>query len=267
MKSPFPGMDPYLEQYWGDAHTSLATYVKDNLQRQLPTDLIARVQEHVAVESADTYGNESQSYYPDVRVEESRKKSARQSKSSRSSLAVVDFVEVSRKSEPMTQRSIRIIAPKSGNRIVTAIEIISPSNKIGVIGRTAYEKKRNELLEAEVSLVEIDLIREGIPNLAVRASSIPRQHRQPYRICIVRSWRADIARIRGVSLQQRLPVVPIPLREYDDEIFLDLQAMIDMVYENGRYDHSDYGQELDPPLSKADAKWANALLREKGLRE
>jgi len=70
MKSPFPGMDPYLEDYWGDTHTTLATYARDQLQRQLPEDLIACVEEHmtVGVEGADD--PESHRYYPDVRVEE-----------------------------------------------------------------------------------------------------------------------------------------------------------------------------------------------------
>ena len=39
MKSPFPGMDPYLEQYWGDVHQSVITYVRDWLQSRLPGDL------------------------------------------------------------------------------------------------------------------------------------------------------------------------------------------------------------------------------------
>ena len=36
MRSPFPGMDPYLEQFWGDVHHRLITYTCDALQRHLP---------------------------------------------------------------------------------------------------------------------------------------------------------------------------------------------------------------------------------------
>ena len=32
MASPFPGMDPYLEQFWGDVHHALITYARDQLQ-------------------------------------------------------------------------------------------------------------------------------------------------------------------------------------------------------------------------------------------
>ena len=43
MHSPFPGMNPYLEQYWGDIHQRLIIYSSDALQKQLPGDLRARV--------------------------------------------------------------------------------------------------------------------------------------------------------------------------------------------------------------------------------
>ena len=43
MNSPFPGMDPYLEQYWQDVHARLILYACDQLEDQLPGNLIARV--------------------------------------------------------------------------------------------------------------------------------------------------------------------------------------------------------------------------------
>ena len=43
MKSPFPGMDPYLEQRWRDLHTRLVHYSCDEIQTRLPTDLFAHV--------------------------------------------------------------------------------------------------------------------------------------------------------------------------------------------------------------------------------
>ena len=50
MKSPFPGMDPYLERHWLDVHGSLNLYIRDELQPQLPADLAARMEESVYVE-------------------------------------------------------------------------------------------------------------------------------------------------------------------------------------------------------------------------
>src|SRR5437764_11551840 len=48
--SPFPGMDPWLELDWGDVHHSLIQYSRDALQKQLPNDLLARVNERAFVE-------------------------------------------------------------------------------------------------------------------------------------------------------------------------------------------------------------------------
>lgn len=49
--SPFPGMDPYLEQHWGDVHQRFMTYACDQLQEHMPKGLRARMEERVFVES------------------------------------------------------------------------------------------------------------------------------------------------------------------------------------------------------------------------
>ncbi len=67
MKSPFPGMDPYLEQSWRDVHAALIIYSRDQLQDQLPGDLYARVEERIVLESGEAL---HQARYPDVRVVE-----------------------------------------------------------------------------------------------------------------------------------------------------------------------------------------------------
>src|ERR1700693_4775303 len=67
MPSPFPGMDPYLEQFWRDIHAALVIYARDQLQPNLPRDLRARVEERVFVELPQSDGR---SMYPDVRVVE-----------------------------------------------------------------------------------------------------------------------------------------------------------------------------------------------------
>jgi hypothetical protein len=67
MPSPFPGMDPYLEAHWGDVHASLIIYAREQLQKELPRDLRARVGERVFVEADD---QQSRAVYPDVRIYE-----------------------------------------------------------------------------------------------------------------------------------------------------------------------------------------------------
>jgi hypothetical protein len=65
---------------------------------------------------------------------------------------------------------------------------------------------------------------------------------------------------------ERLPAIAIPLRQTDRDVPLDLQSLIDQCYESAEYDDIDYHQEPDPPLSRDDAEWADALLREQGFR-
>ena len=50
MRSPFPGMDPWLELHWRDVHASLIIYIRDHLQRHLPSPLVARAEETVSVD-------------------------------------------------------------------------------------------------------------------------------------------------------------------------------------------------------------------------
>ena len=67
MKSPFPGMDPYLEQFWGDVHTTLMVYARNQINESLPDDLQARVEESLSVETDEGF---HRTVYPDIRVVE-----------------------------------------------------------------------------------------------------------------------------------------------------------------------------------------------------
>jgi hypothetical protein len=66
MKSPFPGMDPWLERFWGDVHSRLITIASGVLNGVLPEDLVARVEERVVVDSV-AYAR-PRAIYLDVRV-------------------------------------------------------------------------------------------------------------------------------------------------------------------------------------------------------
>lgn len=263
MPSPFPGMDPYLEAHWGDVHTSIATYARNQLQPQLPPDLRARVEEHLAVE---VEGEKSRGYFPDVRIIE-RWPTRRLAPADAPDIALAEPLIVPMEAvEPETLRSVVIVDRQSGNRIVTAIEILSPANKRTAAGRQAYRKKQSDLREGGVNLVEIDLLRSGKYVLAVPKHSLPQPYLAPYRICVVRGSHPEQAEVYRASFRERLPVIRIPLRETDSDVALDLQSLIDQAYEHGDYEDIDYSAEPIPPLAPGDAAWADALLREKGRR-
>src|SRR3989442_989322 len=118
MKSPFPGMDPYLQQHWRDVHTSLVTYARDQLQGGLPADLVARVEERVYLERE---GETDRSFYPDVHVVERPQRDGAVI-AAQADVELAEPVIVRFRDEPVTERFIEIRDARSGNRVITAIE-------------------------------------------------------------------------------------------------------------------------------------------------
>jgi uncharacterized protein DUF4058 len=263
MSSPFPGMDPYLEQHWGDVHHSFITYARDQLRPKLPRDLRARVEERVFVESP--IGRE-RSLVPDVRIFE-RGRGRSGSFASAGSLSVAEplILEVD---EPITQGFIEILDASSGNRVITVIEVLSPANKAPGEGQDLYVRKQQELRQAQVTLVEIDLLRGGKRLLPVPLRRLPPEYRTAYQVWVRRGWQPLSVEVYRASLREKLPTIKIPLRQSDADVLLDLQALIEQCYRNGSYEEDiDYQNDPEPPLGKSDARWAQALLRDKGLRE
>lgn len=163
-------------------------------------------------------------------------------------------------------RSIRIVDVESGHRIVTAIEVLSRTNKIGK-HRMAYERKTRQLLRGGASLVEFDLLRGGKHVLSEPIENFPAEYRQPYRICVVRAWAQSRGEVYLAGFSEPLPLVNIPLRESDADAVIDVQAVLDEVYRKGNYSRVlDYRYEPVPPLESDGARWANERLRQEGKR-
>ena len=263
MPSPFPGMDPYLESYWGTVHHSVITHLHDQLNRKLPRSLRARIEERVFVESPYGY---DRVVVPDIAVLE-RPVKRKITTGAHSAVGVVEPILIHFENDPITEGFIEIVEIGSRKRVITVIELLSISNKTGGPGQELYLQKQREVLDSPTSLVEIDLLRAGRRLLALPIDQIPPSHRTTYQVCVRRGWRPKVAEIYPVPLRQRLPIIRIPLRENDADAQLDLQEGIDLAYANGRFDDDlDYKAEPEPPLRPADEKWAAKLLREKGLR-
>ena len=263
MRSPFPGMDPYLEQHWLDVHHRLATYACDQLQRKLPRDLRARIEERVFVEWEDE--GRYRGIHPDVRVVEYPLRGPAGTLPE-GGVATAEPIVIRTFDDPISQGYIEIVDVSSGNRVVTVIEFVSPSNKVPGDGRDLYLRKQREVIGAKANLVEIDLTRAGQRALAAKMTLIPPQHHATYMVCVTRGWKWGESQIYPLPLAQRLPAIGVPLRQSDADVSLDLQALIDQCYENGGYDTIDYRQPLEPPLGAADLAWAEEWLRDKGVR-
>jgi hypothetical protein len=231
------------------------------LQKFLPKDLRARVEERLVVAEWDR----PRSLYPDVRVIEGRRGSRRPRKDG-SSTAVAQPLVIEFTDEPETQRFVEIREVSTDSRLVTVLEVLSPTNKKPGDGQEQYLRKQQELRQAGVNFVEIDLVRGGDWVVAVPLSAIEANVRTPYRVVVRRGWRRLQAEYYAIALSDRLPTIKVPLRQTDADVPLDLQALLDQCYENGGYDDIDYTKPPEPPLPPAAERWAAQLLRRSGHR-
>jgi hypothetical protein len=262
-KSPFPGMDPYLEQVWRDVHQKLCVYACDDIQSQLGAGMHARVDERLVIElPADAM----RSIYPDVRVV--AKRSGNFDPQPAGGVMLADPIPIETTNEPVEEGFIQIIDTRSGGRVITVIEFLSPTNKFAGPAREQYIQKQGELRNAGVSLVEINLLRCGQWVAQVPIHKVPTRHLAPYYAVVHRSWGGSRYEYYPMPMRHRLSAIGIPVRLSDPLIALDLQSLIDRVYRNGAYGTDlDYTTPPVPELESEDATWAGTLLREAGFRK
>ena len=125
-----------------------------------------------------------------------------------------------------------------------------------------YEEKLEKVFGSSTNMVEIDLLRSYQP-LPVFGNDIEAS----YRILVSRANQKPLGDLYLFNLPDMIPQFPLPLRGGDAEPIVDLQGLLNAVYDRAAYDFRiDYTGTPVPPLSEADAGWANALLQDKGLR-
>jgi hypothetical protein len=242
-------MDPYIEGWvWGDFHPKLITAISDRLNPHLPKRYIVSTELYVwRVDDTDRLllGG------PDLFVSDRVPAQPSGGVATISAPITTVLPRVVRK-----QRYLKIVDPQQ-RRVVTVIEVLSPSNKTTGEDGQAYRLKREEYLASGVSLVEIDLLRSGIrPPLGDPAPPV-----SDYYVLVHRAWEDSRMGIWPISLRDPLPPVPIPLDPDVPEVVLDLRACIDHVYDFGRYaEQFDYSKPPNPPLREPDATWARELL-------
>jgi uncharacterized protein DUF4058 len=251
MPSPFPGMDPYIESWiWPDFHARMMSTICDRLNPSLPKRYIASTE--IFVRRVDVSDEERLIIGgPDIHVSDRSPAPPGPAVATTAAPITTILPGTVRK-----QRYVKITDP-GARRVVTVIEILSPSNKSGGDDGQAYRFKREEYIANEVSLVEIDLLRSGRrPPLGDPAPPI-----SDYYVLVRRGWEKDRMGIWPVSVRDPLPPVPVPLDPDVPEVVLDLRACIDHVYDFGRYaEQLDYTKPPRPPLHEPDATWARELL-------
>jgi hypothetical protein len=278
---PFPGMDPYLEapDIWPDFHDALAAAIRADLNASLPAPYYARLQKRpelgVALE-----GGVLRHIIPDVTVLRRPQPEPLDRPAAGTGVAVLDLprveattgVAVRIYTDPFQHRFVEIYDAERGHKLVTLIEIVSPSNKRPGPDRRAYETKQRDVLESDVNLVELDLLRHGrrllpYPDLVAVVDALDPDYLVLLNRSTLRQGNWMDYTLYPIHLREPLPCIPIPLAGEDPDVLLDLQVAANRVYREGPYVRAiDYSVSSDPPLNEADAAWADELLRAAGLR-
>jgi len=259
MPSPFPGMNPYLEnpQLWPEVHhrliTAIANAIESNLHQNYRVAIEKRVYTTVPEDSI-LVG------VPDASVVS--RSSNDQPSTTQTILAPDSSITVTLPVPQEIREGYLEIRDMTTGLVITAIEVLSPTNKRPGKGRDAYLDKRNQVLESATHLVEIDLLREGMPMTML--GNIPTSH---YRILVSRAQQRPKAQLYAFNLQQAIPPFPVPLKPGETELMVDLQSLLLQIYNQARYDLAiDYQQAPILPLGEADDIWANDILQAQGFK-
>jgi len=261
MAGPFPGIDPYLEFQapWPDFHNGLIAEIRNELGARLPSAYVARVDERIEVSSSAS--DPPSSFRPDVLVGRfaggAASSDAASAKSPTATIepTLVEILDRDPEEIRITWVEIRALPELD---LVTAIEVLSPINKSWQ-GRRAYLDKRDKLHASRANLVEIDLLVGGTP--------LPMKQRiEPgaYYAIVARGARLPLAEVYRWTVRDPLPRLPIPLREPDPDILIDLAALVNRVYDLGRYSRT-LRRDLPLPettsLTPEDRAWVESLSR------
>lgn len=246
-------MDPYLEDpvLWPDFHVTLIVAMRAELNPRLPRGYLAATDRHVWIEAPK--GRKRRPREPDVFVSRTEGRArAAQAPAAAVAPRTITLPRLDRKGRPYLK-----IVDRSDRRVVTVLELLSPSNKAPGDDHQDYLAKREEYLVAGVNLVEINLLRGGkSPPLGELGSA-----ELQYYILACRARELPEAKVWPFTVRDSFPDFTIPLGP-KVEVSFNLRPCADRAFQEARYDQEiDYDRPPEPPFSGPDADWVNAIAR------
>lgn len=258
MPTPFPGMDPYLEQrgLWEEVHAGLIVGIQQFLNPLVrPRYRVAiKRRTYLAVLAPDVFVGK-----PDVLVVSPQGERFGSKLVGAAASGAPPLVGELPMPEEVVERYLEVRDPFTGE-VITVIELLSPTNKLTREGREQYERKRLKILGTATHLVEVDLLRAGDPFPVYLPDD---EHRSNYRIIVSRAQHRPRADVYLFGLRDPIPDIPIPLRPREAEPLLPLNQILHDLYDRASFDLAvDYRQSPLPPLSSDDAEWVRQLLQQ-----
>jgi hypothetical protein len=255
MPSPFPGMDPFIEgQDWEGFDTLFVAELVGALNPMLRPSYVARAERRVYLEHSAV--DLPRTIRPGVAVVTQGRQLPVSPNGGRAAIvqepAIVPLPLPQEVEEPFVEIRLR-----DTRQVVAVLETLSRWNKRpGSDGRREYLARREATLRSGAHLIELDLLRGG-----ERLPTLKPPPPADYYAFVSRVRLRPNAEVWYCTLREPLPVIPVPLAGSDPDVALDLQAVFTGVYDRAGYDYSlDYRRQPEPPLSTAEAEWAQQLL-------
>ena len=250
MPSPFPGMNPYLEQEdaWHEFHEMFIPRAVAMLNAQVGENYVVKTDRHMYLhsppEQVGVFIGRS-----DIHVANPHDPISGASGAQTAAPVQTQFPD-----EDVEEESLIEIRDRMRRQIVTVIELLSPTNKRPGENRNQYLAKRRAVRKSTAHFVEIDLLRGG-PRMPMKD-----QPQCAYCVLVSRYEDRPSAGVWPIQLADRLPVIPIPLRSPDPDVQLDLQQILHTVYDEAGFQKYVYLANPEPPLSAEDAEWAKQFV-------
>jgi hypothetical protein len=247
-------MNPYLEHpsAWQDFHQAFVTHIREALSGQVRPQFFVKIEESVFIHEPSGEERRKLLARPDVSVFE-RPGGGGVTVAEPPGNSVAALV-ASIPDVEFEKHSFLEIRDRTSRDLVTMIEVLSPSNKRYGPDRDQYLMKRTALLCSPVSIVEIDLLRDG-PRLPL--TGVPDCH---YSLMVSRPAMRPDVQVWAVNLRDPLPTIPIPLRGSAPDASLNLQSLLNDVYDAAGYEDYLYQTPPEPSLTDVDAGWARQFV-------
>jgi hypothetical protein len=247
-------MDPFIEgQVWKGFHTRFLAVLSEMLVAQLRPRYVVQIEEYVYLAREDE--EPDRLFEPDLAVVEGLPEASTVAGGSAAAATLAPAIHIMPLPRQHRQRFLSIRNTQS-RKIVTVIELLTPSNKTPGDGWSEYLVKRSNIFYTPAHLVEIDLLRCGqrLPTREPLAAA-------DFFVFVCRRQRLPQAEVYGRTLRDRLPVVPIPLAGDDPDTQLDLQSAFTTTYDCAGYDYAlDYHAPVEPPLEAPVAQWVRSVV-------
>lgn len=255
MPSPFPGMNPYLEQstVWQDFHTRIVAVIGEVLAPQVSPSFLVRLEQSLFIHEP-SHDERLRLGRADVALSGMIERSKRDSTGGQATLESPRQLTVATDFE-IEKHSYLEIQDRQRRDVVAIIEVLSPSNKQHGADREQYLNKRRGIIHSMAHFVEIDLLRGG--------PKMPAEELQEGDYGVVVSKYEDRPKVNywPIMLRERLPRIPVPIRQPVPLAWIDLQEVLNTVYDRAYYKDYIYEGQPEPPLSDADRAWAEELVK------